>query len=113
MKFHISDILTVTTGKLVSTRHIEGIYDILNYMTGDDLFTHQLPRARNACKPYLLEQFPFLKSVTGDEADEDNWKDWVQKQVDKFGEQLEVGKIPVNQYNHVDPIREAVEMKNG
>ena len=38
--FHISDILSVTTEVLLSTRRMEGVHD--NWMTGDDLFTHQL-----------------------------------------------------------------------
>ena len=58
--FHISDILSVTTGRLVSTRHIDGVYDILNFLTGDDLFTHQLPRANRECEPWLRSQFPLL-----------------------------------------------------
>lgn len=59
-KFHISDVLSVTTGRLVSTRHIDGIYDILNFLTGDKLFTHALPRASGECKPWLKAQFPQL-----------------------------------------------------
>ena len=59
-KFHLGDVLSTTTERLVSPRHISGVYDILNFMTGDDLFTHQLPRASEECKPYLLEQFPQL-----------------------------------------------------
>ena len=59
-RFHISDILSVTTGRLVSSRHMEGIYDILNFITGDNLFTHQLPRAMRECEPWLKTQFPYL-----------------------------------------------------
>lgn len=58
--FHISDVLSVTTGSLVSSRHIEGVYDILNFLTGDDLYTHQLGRAMNECGPWLRTQFPQL-----------------------------------------------------
>ncbi len=58
--FHIGDVLSVTTERLVSLRHMEGLYDILNFMTGDDLFTHQLPRACNECRPWLLAQYPEL-----------------------------------------------------
>lgn len=61
-EFHISDILSITTGRLVSTRHMEGVYDILNYMTQDNLFTHQLPRAGEECKPWILFQHPDLDS---------------------------------------------------
>ena len=56
-EFHLGDILSITTGYLVSRRHMKGVYDILNFMTGDTLFTHQLPRAGDECKPYLLKQF--------------------------------------------------------
>ena len=58
--FHISDILSITTGRLVSTRHMDGVYDILNFLTGDSLFTHQLPRAVRECEPWLRTQFPQL-----------------------------------------------------
>lgn len=58
--FHISDVLSVTTGRLVSYRHIDGVYDILNFLTGDQLFTHQLPRAGRECEPWLRTQFPQL-----------------------------------------------------
>lgn len=58
--FHISDVLSVITGRLVSSRHMAGVYEILNFLTGDDLFTHQLPRAERECEPWLRSQFPSL-----------------------------------------------------
>lgn len=58
--FHISDVLSVTTGRLVSSRHMDGIYEILNFLTGDNLFTHQLPRAMEECRPWLRSTFPNL-----------------------------------------------------
>lgn len=58
--FHISDVISITTGRLVSSRHIDGVYDVLNFLTGDDLHTHQLPRASNECLPWLRTQFPVL-----------------------------------------------------
>jgi hypothetical protein len=35
--FHLGDVLTITTGRLVSPRHMDGVYDVLNFMTGDNL----------------------------------------------------------------------------
>lgn len=29
--FHLGDILSITTGRLVSRRHMEGVYDLLNF----------------------------------------------------------------------------------
>ncbi|WP_315069326.1 hypothetical protein [uncultured Clostridium sp.] len=92
-KYHLSDILSVTTGKLVSTRHMGGIYDILNYMTGANLKTEQLPRASEECKPCLLEQLPQLEDVTGDEVNGENYKEWLQFQIERFGEFFEIEKL--------------------
>ena len=46
--FDLGTVLTVTTGRLLTD--IGNLYEILNFMTGDDLMTHQLPRATEACK---------------------------------------------------------------
>ena len=72
--FTLGDVLSVTTGRLVSPRQIEGIYDILNWMTSDSLSTHQLGRASDECKPYLLEQFPHLSRITLSEVTVENWE---------------------------------------
>lgn len=109
-QFHISDVLTVTTGKFVSTRHMEGVYEILNYMTGDSLFTHQLPRASEECKPYLLQQFPQLVEVTGDEVTIENWKDWLDQQIEKYGMYFDVEPLPEEEHKFIDPISEMIEI---
>ena len=61
--FHLGDVLTITTGRLLSTRHMEGVYDILNWMSDDELMTHQLPRVSQEAKPFLLSAHPALASV--------------------------------------------------
>jgi len=92
-QFHISGVLSVTTGHLVSPRHMDGIYDILNFMTGDNLFTHQLPRASDECKPYLLKQHPQLKDVDASGVTPENWPKRLDQQVARFGENLTVCPI--------------------
>lgn len=62
-EFPLADVLTITTGKLLSHWHMDGVYEILNFMTGDSLFTHQLPRACDAMQPVLLGQHPWLAAL--------------------------------------------------
>jgi hypothetical protein len=108
--FHISDILTVTTGRLVSTRHMDGVYEILNYMTGDDLFTHQLPGATRICKKELLIQYPQLSDVeVRDFLNKEDVFKWVDLMVIKYGETLPV--TPLESWNHKDPIDELKEIR--
>ena len=93
-KFHLGDILSIVPGYLVSPRLIDGVYDILNFMTGDNLFTHQLPRAARECEAHLLAQFPFLSEINVSNLTEINWSDWLADQVKKYGEFHEVSPIP-------------------
>ena len=91
-KFHLGDVLSITTGWLVSPRGMGGVQDILDFMTGDNLFTHQLPWVR--CKPYLLEQFPQLAEVDASGVNIENHRRWLAEQVAKYGEEFEVKPIP-------------------
>lgn len=106
--FHLGDILTITTGLLVSPRHVAGIYDILNFMTGDNLFTHQLPRAMDECSPALLAQHPQLRAVsTPEEFDGKEQVDrWLAEQVARFGEMLPVAPLDPADHTRIDPITE-------
>lgn len=111
--FHVSDVLSITTGRLLSTRHMEGVYEILNFMTGDNLFTHQLPRAAEACKPALLAQYPHLVDLVEPDAiiNADTLPGWVAKQVAKFGETLPV--TPLAAWQPEGAIQELSEMIPG
>lgn len=107
-RFHIGDILSITTSRLVSPRHIDGVYDILNWMTGDDLMTHQLPRASDECAPSLRAQFPDLAGLTllpdfHGKADVDRW---LARQVAVYGETREVAPLAAGDHTRIDPITE-------
>lgn len=67
----LGDVLSVTDGALVSRDHIDGVYRVLNFMTGDNLFTHQLPRAADECRPAILAQHPWLADIHPPEWDHD------------------------------------------
>jgi hypothetical protein len=108
--FHLGDILSITTDVLVSPRHIDGVYDILGYMTGDTLWTHQLPRASKECAPWLLRQHPQLMDISSDGIGPDNWREWLDGLVATYGEELNVEPIPKDDHVHKHPAEEAVEM---
>ena len=112
--FHLGDILSITTGCLVSPRHMDGIYDVLNFMTGDNLFTHQLPRAAGECKDPLLAQHPDLAAIVPPDDfgsdPEAAVKAWLAEQVAIYGETREVSPLAAGEHTHIDPITEIREM---
>jgi hypothetical protein len=112
--FHLGDILSVTTGLLVSPDHIGGVYRILDFMVGESLFTHQLPRAAEECRPALFTQHPDLATIvaptlSGKEAVEA----WLAEQVAHFGEYRDVLPLHPGAHVHIDPLTELAMMKPG
>lgn len=93
--FHLSDILSITTGRMVSTRGMEGVLDILEHLTGEEIFTSQIPRTIEVCAPALLDQLPQLRGIEASNLNKRTFEPWLAEQVRKFGENLEV--LPLNQ----------------
>lgn len=54
--FSFLQVLNLTSGRLVTT--LDDIYNLLNYLTGDNLFTHQLPIANNCVSPLIIKKYP-------------------------------------------------------
>lgn len=108
--FKLNVIMSITTGRLLCT--MVEIYEILDYMTGDKLYTHALPRAADECSPYLYEQFPFLREIDKEaEKHEDTWwtenyLSFVDEMVLKYGEAFTVYPIHAEDHEVIDPIEE-------
>jgi hypothetical protein len=108
-EFDLGDVLSVTTGCLVSPRHMAGIYDILNFMTGDDLMTHQIPRACRECEPVLLLQHPQLAGVDASGVTPANHEAWLAEQKRQFGERLSIEPCGPGVHERIDPLSELAE----
>lgn len=68
MKFNLEAILSVTTGRLLTkskqnNNGIEDMYELLSFMCGEDVWTHQLGRFADECRPYILKQYPQLDAA--------------------------------------------------
>lgn len=135
--FALGDVLSITTGRLVSESHIGGVYQILNWMTRDNLFTHQLSRVRKECAPWLLRWFPELKNarvwlldqmikegddntvvhdlIAGDVKAErmTACAEWVKIEIGAFEllREYEVPRIPIDDHERKHPYDELVVMR--
>lgn len=110
-EFNIEVVLTITTGRLLC--NIGEVYKILDYMTGESLFTHQIPRASNICREYILRQYPNLpteKEANEYPINEKNYNDFVKLWQEKYPDPLPIAKLPNNAYESKHPIKEAEEM---
>ena len=104
--FHIGDILSITSGILLSPDHIGGVYNILNWMTGDSLFTHQLPRVARECEPFLLAQHPDLAIEIPKISGEEEATAFLTSLYSTLGEFRPVQPLSSNEHTRIDPITE-------
>lgn len=105
--FTLGEVLSITTGKLLCP--IDQVYEILNYMTDDSLYTHQLPRVSEECRPYLLKQHPDLADVDASSVNTENWQAWLRETVEKYGPTRMVAKLPKGDHHYIDPLSELAE----
>lgn len=111
--FPTGDLLSITTGCLLSPTRIDGVYRIVDYMTGVPHFTHQLPRGADAIKSWLIEQHPWLADITsGWESvkDDTTAAAFCAEISARYGEFHEVNPMPVGAYTGRDPLNELAEM---
>jgi hypothetical protein len=96
--FHLGDILSITTGRLVSPAGVDGIYNILSFLTGDDLSFIQLPLASDAVKDSIFEQYPWLHEIVIEDNYEFDGKEsvfsWLDLQIEKYGEFHSLTSVP-------------------
>lgn len=108
--FSTHDVMSVVTGRLMGG--IGGVYEVLNWMTGESLFTHQLPRVGREAVPVILAMHPHLASAIEDaeQVTPENFQDWRDRWVDRFGPQIAVPTMNEDQHERIDAISELAEI---
>lgn len=110
--FPTSAVLSVVTGRLLGD--IGQVYEVLNLMTGENLYTHQLPRVSREATPVLLARHPDLQSAI-DEAEHvnsENWQTWLAIWLKRYGETIAVPRMTIDQHERIDPLSELAEKVN-
>ena len=102
-QFDLGTILTITSAKCRLFTEIENLYIILDYLTGSTHLTHELPRAHEIARPYVLSLYPNLEGV-GDDVVIESYEDlekFLTEQKKIFGETLALSPIPKG-YSYIE-----------
>jgi hypothetical protein len=60
-EFSPGAVLTITTGKLLTD--FDNLYQILSYLTGYSVMTHEISSLVKEFQPYILDLFPELEKL--------------------------------------------------
>lgn len=108
-QFPTEDVLSTITGRLVGK--IDGVYQVLNWMTGESVFTHQLPRISREARPVIVAMHPHLQQAVdeADQVDPQNWQTWRDTWLDRYGPAIAIPKFSAETHERIDPMSEAAE----
>jgi hypothetical protein len=108
--FAIGDVITVTSGRLIGPSGVDGIYEILGFLTDGPVFTHALPTVARLVEPSLYDQYPWLKNVDVPAGldTEEKCKAFVAKIAAVRGETLTLRRVPKEIYQAPETPEELV-----
>ena len=108
-EFATVDVLSTITGRLMG--EIGGVYKVLNWMTGENVFTHQIPRIATEATPVLIATHPHLQQAIteAEQVTTENYKEWRQTWEDRYGPVIAVPKFGADTHERIDPISELAE----
>lgn len=107
--FSLGAVLSVISGKLLC--ELDELYQVLNYLTGQSIYTHQIPRAFRVSAPYVATQHPHLAVLDWSGVNNSTYRAWMDEQVRRFGATAELEPLPDGAYDAMHPIDELIEIR--
>ena len=107
--FPLSGILGVTTGRLMGD--IGELYEVLGFMTGGPVWTHELPAAARLAAPEIARQHPDLPTEADDigVTDQATAYAYLASAIEKYGATRTLTPIP--DYTRTkSPVETAIDM---
>lgn len=107
--FPTADVLSVVTGRLIGT--MKGYCSVLSWMSGESQYTHQLPRVADEATPVILALHPQLSKAVleAEQVNPDTVATWQQTWIDRYGDEITVPRMNVDQHERIEPISEMAE----
>ncbi len=75
--FHVLDVLSIVTERLVAPSKMDAVYEITNWMTRKKLSIVEVVQASYRCKSLLLQLFPELQPA--EVASEKSLDEWIER----------------------------------
>jgi hypothetical protein len=103
--FALADVLGTITGRLLGK--IDGVYQVSEFMSGEPVWTHQLPRVGMEIRPVVLLQHPQLAPVINEAeaVTPDNWQEMLAGWIGRFGDTIALSPMTAELAEKVHPDR--------
>lgn len=107
--FPTTDVLSTITGRLMGD--IGGVYEVLNWMTGESIYTHQIPRIGREATPVVVGAHPYLAQAVAEskQVTRENYLEWRDLWLKRYGTTIAVPRFDADAHEGIDPLSELAE----
>lgn len=111
--FDLGVVLTLTTDGIMLSESVGDVHEACDFLTGDQLMTHQLVRALPVCGAHAREQHPDLADLKPPEGEPEEILRWVHQMRQIYGPSRRLTPLPPDRWERRNPIDEMAEMRGG
>lgn len=104
--FYLPEVLSVSAGPLLC--EYTRVKDLVCFLVGEDLFSHQMVRALKFCGPQLIKIYPCLGDVDPSTCTPHNWQEWLTEWSKKLPAEYTLYRL--DGWERRDPFQEAEEI---
>lgn len=112
----MTEVRTFPTLAVVSAVHgvllcpLGDVYNVLSFLVGRSVFTHELPEAGRVSAPYVFAEHPALAAVDVSGINPENWQAEAAKIESRLGATVELHPVGWNTLADKSPVETAIEM---
>lgn len=106
--FTLGAVLSAMTGKLLTD--LGEVYEILSWLTGRSIYTHEIGAAMRESHDALTDAFPDLAAIDVSSVNPETWRDLLAGWVEAHGPTRMVAPLGWNRLAEQSPIDTLVEM---
>lgn len=111
-EFLTVDVMSAASGFLLTDEGMGPIYRVLSFVTGEDVYTHQLPRVGKELQAALLSDRPDLEDVFDlirTKTTRETWRDVAAEIEQKLGLSMTLRRLSHDEHERIDPLSELAE----
>lgn len=82
------------------------VHEFIEFVCGEPVWTHQLPRVFPSVREGVLKQHPQLAQFSPEGCNGDNWQEYVRRGREMFGASLEIEHCSASGYEPIHPLDE-------
>jgi len=104
-RFHLGDILSVTSGIIISPKGEKAVQELLSFMKGEEVGTSEseLRQAMKECHNSLLIQCPKLRKLDPSMIDGTMIPSWLKHQIREHGDYHSIRPLQRKQQQAISP----------